>query len=145
MCSVVISFVIKIPLVLVESHEKDLKCQSFICSFSPGEPKGLADEGAYTYSACSQSPGGSWTGVPAAYMGGQASPGGGGSGPTAQGAVTPLSGQQQGGGSTPQGGGAALPSPLYPWMRSQFGELRSNNDDIYFRHPCLYLTCRSFV
>jgi hypothetical protein len=34
---------------------------------------------------------------------------------------TPQSGQQQQQGATPQ---AALPSPLYPWMRSQFGKAK---------------------
>ena len=96
--------------------------------FSPGEPKGLPEDGSSgypAYAACSQSPGGSWTGVaagPGAYMGaGQASPGA----VAAPGGATPLSSQQQqqGGAGTPQ---TALPSPLYPWMRSQFGERRIN-------------------
>jgi len=85
----------------------------------------LGEDGAVypAYAACSQSPGGTWTNTvgggptPGAYMGHQSPVPG--TGATVVGAGTPQSSQQQGG-ATPQ---AALPSPLYPWMRSQFGEL----------------------
>jgi hypothetical protein len=92
--------------------------------FSPGESnKVLGEDGAVypAYAACSQSPGGTWTNsgpAPGAYMGHQ-SPVPGAGAPVAGAGGTPQSGQQQQQGATPQ---AALPSPLYPWMRSQFGE-----------------------
>ena len=84
----------------------------------------MGEEGVVypAYAACSQSPGGTWTnsgvgGPGNAYMGQQSPVPGGGA---AQ--ATPQSSQQQQQGSTPQ---APLPSPLYPWMRSQFGEYKA--------------------
>ena len=82
--------------------------------------KGLPDEGGGApltypaYAPCSQSPGATWNNNVAGGAGymGQHSPS-----QVPQGAqVTPQGTPQQG---TPQ---APLPSPLYPWMRSQFGE-----------------------
>ena len=97
---------------------------------SPGDKSGVGgDEGGggvvpphpgyAPFAPCSQSPGGTWNNnvggayiphpSPSAVAGGG---GGGGGGPP----VTPQGTPQQ---PPPQ---APQPSPLYPWMRSQFGE-----------------------
>ena len=76
---------------------------------------------------CSQSPGGSWTGgsVPPGaphYMpGGQPSPGPGQHPGQLPGQPPPPIQQGQSQQSGGAGAQAPLPSPLYPWMRSQFG------------------------
>ena len=86
---------------------------------------------------CSGSPGagGTWSSsVPAqpaphpAYISGQQQPGAGGPG---QPSPVPGAGAGGGQGGGGQGGAAPLPSPLYPWMRSQFGNGNYDHDTIY--------------
>ena len=94
---------------------------------------------------CSQSPGGSWSGgsVPPGaphYMpgGGQPSPGPGQlPGQLPGQPPPPLQQQQQSQQSGGAGGGQApLPSPLYPWMRSQFGN--GNTSTLYYLNIVRY-------
>ena len=94
---------------------------------SPGEKGVVAEEGVAphpgypAFAPCSQSPGGTWNNnVAGAYIphpSPSAVPGGQG---------TPQGTPQQG---TPQ---APLPSPLYPWMRSQFGRFTWNRNNKFF-------------
>ena len=89
-------------------------------SYSPGEGK-LGDESqgphAYPpYAPCSQSPGGTWTNNVAAQHPGYMSGAGGQPSPVP--GVPQTGSQTQAQAANPQ---APLPSPLYPWMRSQFG------------------------
>jgi len=102
---------------------------------SPGENKGISDEGGggtaaalpYPgYAPCSQSPGATWNNNVGGYMG-QPSP----NSQVQGGQVTPQGTPQQ---ATPQ---APLPSPLYPWMRSQFDRKRGRQT--YTRYQTIEL------
>ena len=93
---------------------------------------------------CSGSPGagGTWSSsVPAqpaphpAYISGQQQPGAGGPG---QPSPVPGAGAGGGQGGGGQGGAAPLPSPLYPWMRSQFGNGNYDHDTIYTNAPAAF-------
>jgi len=100
---------------------------------SPGEAKlGEDSQGPHVYppyAPCSQSPGGTWTnnvgGQHPGYMPGQPSP---------------VPGVTQAGAPGPQPQAAVqapLPSPLYPWMRSQFERKRGRQT--YTRYQTLEL------
>ena len=92
---------------------------------------------------CSQSPGGTWTAgsvpptAPHFMPGGQPSPGHPGHPGQHPGQPPQQHQQQQSGQSGGGGGQATLPSPLYPWMRSQFG----NGKTQPFFTSCTVLQC----
>ena len=120
-----------------------------ILNFSPVEKLVEGDSALYPhppYVPCSGSPapgGGTWSSsVPApghpghpAYMG--PGPGAGGQPSPAAGGQHNNTSQGQGPGSGGQSG-APLPSPLYPWMRSQFGNGNINSITLLFLFISLF-------